>query len=145
MTLPEAQTAGVLDRLFGALSAGDVDEAVACLTSDAVVWHGFDQVEQDVAAVTAGWRQMLVSFPRRSFVDVRRSAVPGGWVQRHQMIATTASGTRMAWPICLFATLASDGRIARLDEYIDRAGSYQPDGDAAATPGLEPAVPGSVL
>jgi hypothetical protein len=87
---------------------------------------------------------MFAAFPERSFVDARRSRVPGGWVQRHQLIGLRADGAQMAWPVCMFVTLR-DGLIARIDEYIDRAGSYAPASGDPATPGLPPARPDTVL
>lgn len=142
--LPAAETAAVIDRMYDALARGDVDAARACVTDDLVVWHSFDQVAVGLDDVVTGWEQLVSGFPERSFVDVRRSPVPGGWVQRHTMVATAASGARVAWPLCLFVTLR-DGLVARVDEYIDRAGRYEPAAGGTGTPGLPPASPTGVL
>ena len=125
--LPAAGTAAVIHRLFGGLSRGDVAGARACVTDDLVVWHGYDRLVLNLEEIVPVWHEMLVRFAERSYVDVRRSPVPGGWVQRHQMLVRSASGERMAWPACLFVTL-QDGLIARLDEYIDVAGRSRADG-----------------
>jgi ketosteroid isomerase-like protein len=114
----------VIDRLFDALSAGDLDAARDCFTPNGVVWHSFDRVEQDRAAMVEGWRGLVAGFPERSFVDAWRAPIPGGFVQRQLMVGVTASGARLAWPVCIFVTLEA-GRIARLDEYIDRAGKFE--------------------
>jgi ketosteroid isomerase-like protein len=142
--LPDAGTAAVVDRLYDALARGDVAAAEACVTDDVAVWHSFDQVAVGHAELLVAWQQLVDGFAERSFVDVRRSPVPGGWVQRHTMICTTAAGDRVAWPLCMFFTLR-DGLVCRIDEYIDRAGRYSPaDGDTT-TPGLPPARPDTVL
>ncbi len=142
--LPDAATAAVVDRMYDALARGDVAAARACVTDDVVVWHSFDQVAVGLDDLVTAWEQLVGGFPERSFVDVRRSPVPGGWVQRHTMVCTTASGDRVAWPLCLFVTLRG-GLVCRIDEYIDRAGRYTPaDGDTT-TPGLPPARPDTVL
>jgi ketosteroid isomerase-like protein len=134
----------IIDRLYGALAEGDVEAARACCTDDLEVWHSFDQKVVDLKQTLAGWRQLVGGFPERDFVDVRRSPVPGGWVQRHQMVARTHDGKRIAWPLCLFVT-TRDGLICRIDEYIDRAGSYEIDEDVTATTGLAPSRSGAVL
>lgn len=143
-TPPTADTAAVIDRLYDALARGDVAGARASVTDDLVVWHSFDQVAIGLDEVLVAWEQLVSGFPERAFVDVRRSAVPGGWVQRHTMVATSAAGARVAWPLCLFVTLR-EGLVARMDEYIDRAGRYEPAATGTATPGLPPASPTGVL
>jgi ketosteroid isomerase-like protein len=114
----------VIDRLFAALAAGDLEAAGDCFTPGGVVWHSFDRVEQDRAAMVEGWRGLVAGFPERSFVDAWRAPIPGGFVQRQLMVGVTASGARLAWPVCIFVTLEGD-KIARLDEYIDRTGKFE--------------------
>ena len=113
----------VVDRLFEALRRGDVPAALACCTPDARIWHSFDRVAQDMDEARAGWEAFIAGFPERSFVDVRRSSIPGGFVQQHLMVVVTGQGARIAWPVCIVVTLQG-GLIARLEEYMDRAGSY---------------------
>ncbi len=126
----------VVDRLFRALEEGDLDAARACLASDAVVWHGFDRKAHDLASITEDWRQLVANFPSRAFVDVRRQATATGLVQQQLMVVTARDGRRMAWPVCMVIRLEGE-RIARLDEYIDRAGFFVPEGEGPiTTPGL---------
>ena len=113
-SLPATETGAVLDRLYDALARGDVAGARACVTDDLVVWHSFDQLAVGLDDVVAAWEQLMTAFAERAFVDVRRSPVLGGWVQRHTMLAVTASGSRVAWPLCLFVTLR-DGLVSRMD------------------------------
>ena len=128
----------VIDRLFDALAAGDLAAARACCTSDAVVWHGFDGVALDLDGITAQWQGLIDAFSERVVVDVRRQPTPQGFVQQHVMVCGR-EGLRKAWPICIVVRIV-DGLIARLDEYIDRAGAFTPpDAGAVATPGLDPA------
>jgi ketosteroid isomerase-like protein len=134
----------IIDRLYGALADGDVTAARACCTDDLQVWHSFDQKIVDLQQTLLGWQQLVDGFPERSFVDVRRAAVPGGWVQRHQMVARTPDGKRLAWPLCLFVT-TRDGLVCGIDEYIDRAGTYEIGEDVTTTTGLPPSDGGGVL
>jgi len=126
----------VIDRLFGALADGDVDVAVACFADEAKVWHCFDCIAHDKPAMREQWQALVDNFPERDFVDVRRQPIPGGFVQQHVMTATTASGANKAWPTCIVVRV-ENGLIARLDEYIDRAGAFDPGPNGLkVTPGL---------
>ncbi|MBH0779741.1 nuclear transport factor 2 family protein [Nocardia bovistercoris] len=119
-------TTNVIDRLFGALERGDVAAAQACLTEDAVIWHGFDRIRHDRESVGKDWEQLVANFAQRRFVDVHRRPTPDGFVQQHVMSVRTATGILLAWPLCVVVTVRGD-RIARIDEYIDRAGHFTPD------------------
>jgi ketosteroid isomerase-like protein len=136
MTAGGADGGEVIDRLFAALAQGDLAAAAACCTPDVRVWHSFDGVAHDLAGIMAEWQGLVAGFPERAFVDVRRQPTPQGFVQQHVMLVRTASGVRKAWPLCIVVRIA-DGLIARLDEYIDRAGTFDPpaDGEVRA-PGL---------
>lgn len=126
----------VIDRLFGALAGGDVEAAVACFADGAKVWHCFDCIAHDKPAMREQWQVLVANFPERDFVDVRRQPIPGGFVQQHVMTATTASDARKAWPTCIVVRV-ENGLIARLDEYIDRAGAFDPGADGLTrTPGF---------
>ncbi len=125
----------VIDRLFGALGAGDLETARDCLTPDARLWHSFDQVAMDRDTTMAGFADFIANFAARSFVDVRRHAFEGGFVQQHLMTATKHSGEVLAWPVCIVVRIEND-RIVRLDEYIDRAGFFKPESGAVTTPGF---------
>lgn len=131
-----ADEGAIVDRLFDALAEGDLAAARECFALEAVIWHGFDRIAHDLDGVAEDWRQLVANFPSRSFVDIRRQATATGFVQQHVMHVTTRDGRRMAWPICIVVRI-EDGRIARLDEYIDRAGFFVPEAAApVATPGL---------
>jgi ketosteroid isomerase-like protein len=126
----------VIDRMFAALAGGDLPTAAKCFTAGARIWHSFDGIAHDLNGIMAEWEGLIANFPQRDFVDVRRQPTPDGFVQQHVMTGTTASGVRKAWPVCIVVTM-DGGRIARLDEYIDRAGSFEPSGDGPIrAPGL---------
>jgi ketosteroid isomerase-like protein len=127
--------AAAIDAFFAALSRGDIAAARTCCTEDVRIWHGFDRLEQDLDQAAEGWTRFIATFPERDFVDVRRSATSNGYVQQHLMVASTPGGPRLAWPVCVLVRVR-DGRIARLDEYMDRAGSYRVVDDKPRTPGL---------
>ena len=126
----------VVDRFYGGLASGNLDESLACLAPEARIWHCFDGIAQDRKCSFAGWQDLVANFPSRAFVDIRRHAVAGGFVQQMMMTVRTASGESVGWPICVVIML-KDGLIVRIDEYIDRAGRFDvTNACAEATPGL---------
>ncbi|WP_405182616.1 nuclear transport factor 2 family protein [Nocardia sp. NBC_01377] len=136
--MPAGSTEGaVIDRLFIGLEHGDVGAAVACLTDAATIWHSFDRVVHDVDSIRADWERLVAGSSLRRVTDVRRAPIPTGFVQQHLMTVHTRTGARLAWPACIVVRI-EDGRIARLDEYLDRAGHFIPVEDSRTTPGLEP-------
>jgi ketosteroid isomerase-like protein len=133
-----SQDAGAaLDELYAGLSRGDIAAAQSCCTEDVRIWHSFDRTEIDLAEAKRGWEQFVAAFPERDFVDVRRTPIADGFVQQHLMVARTQAGARLAWPICIVVRMREE-RIARLDEYMDRASSYPVEDEHPKTPGLPP-------
>ena len=55
-----------------------------------------------------------------SYTKIKRSATDDGFVQQHVLVATNRAGNRVEVPACIVTTI-SDGRITRLDEYLDSA------------------------
>lgn len=134
--MSDAGDGAVIDRMFAALSCGNLADAAACFTPDARIWHSFDCIAHDLGAIMLEWEGLVANFPLRDFVDVRRQPTSSGFVQQHVMTGTTASGARRAWPVCIVVRI-KDGHIARLDEYIDRAGAFEPlAGGPVRTPAL---------
>lgn len=110
----------VAERLFAAIEAGDVDAVADLYTPDAEIWHNTDRVVQrrDDNLATLGW--MARHLPDVRYTEVRRSVTDEGFVQRHVLVATNRAGRRVEVPACIVATVR-DGRIHRLDEYLDSA------------------------
>lgn len=129
------QDGAIIDTMLGAMASGDHDTAFACLTPDARVWHNFDGIAQSRDEALVGWQALTASFPECAIADVRRHAIPGGFVQQHMIVCGTAAGLTKAWPVCLMVRI-ENGLIARIDEYIDRAGAFDAEHiHMAATPG----------
>jgi uncharacterized protein len=118
-TTAEASLA-LADRFFTAIGAGDLDAVRDIYADDAEIWHNPDGVVQtrDENLRTLGW--VVTNLRDRSYDEVRRSATDDGFVQQHVLRATRADGQRVEIPACIVCRVA-DGRITRLDEYIDSA------------------------
>ena len=127
--------ANAIDRLFGSLARGDIEGIRGALSPNAQVWHSFDCIAHDRDAAVANLAQTIAAFAERRTEDIRRQPTPAGFVQQHLFVVRKADGRQMAWPVCIVVKI-EDGLIARLDEYIDRAGFFVPGDGVANTPGL---------
>ncbi len=63
----------------------------------------------------------------RRYEVTRRELIPGGFLQEHVLHGTAPDGSAVAMPACLVVTVA-DGRITRINEYLDPAGHQRPAG-----------------
>jgi ketosteroid isomerase-like protein len=108
------------DAIFKAIEAGDIDAVRDVYAPDAVIWHNFDQVEQSVDdnLQVLGW--MVHTFAERSYDEVVRHEWDEGFVQQHVLRLTKHDGTKVALPCCIVAKVAN-GKITRIDEYLDSA------------------------
>ena len=110
----------IAERFFAAIEAGDVAAVRELYAPDAAIWHNTDGVVQtpDDNARTLGW--ITANLRDVRYTEVRRAATEHGFVQQHVLVATNRAGARIEVPACIVTTVR-DGRITRLDEYLDSA------------------------
>ena len=108
------------ERFFKAIEAADIDAVKEIYAPDAEIWHNTDGLVQspDDNARTLGW--IAANLRDVSYTKVKRSATDDGFVQQHVLVATNRAGARIEVPACIVTTVR-DGRITRLDEYLDSA------------------------
>jgi ketosteroid isomerase-like protein len=108
------------DRFFAAIEAGDVTSVGSMYADDAVIWHNTDQVEQPVQHNLAvlGW--LVKRTTSRSYREIRRTVTDDGFVQQHVLHVEFGPARSADLPACLVVKVL-DGRIARIDEYLDGA------------------------
>ncbi len=116
-------TIGNLDlaeRLFCAVERGDIEALRSIYAPDAEIWHNTDQQVQtvDQNLRTIGWIAANVSNFR--YEDIQRQATETGFVEQHMTRGTGPSGIDFSIPACIVCTVV-DGKITRLDEYLDSA------------------------
>ena len=106
------------ERLITAVTAGDVEGVRACYAPDVIVWHNSDGVEQsaDENLRVLGW--VIENIRDLRYEDIRRQRTPTGFVEQHVLRGTAPNGAALSIPACLIGTVV-DGRITRLDEYLD--------------------------
>lgn len=117
------ETPGSLEvaaRLFEAIPRGDLEAVRAIYAPDAVIWHNYDGVRQspDENLRVLAWVSKNVANMR--YEEVQRQPTPTGFVQQHVLRGNAPNGTPLEVPACIVCTVV-DGRVTRLDEYLDTA------------------------
>lgn len=110
--------ADIAARLFDAIEAGDQTALGELYAPNALLWSNTTGRSIPATDVIAFLPAISRRFTDRRYVDRRVSTWPGGFVQRHRLIAINRDGARVALDACVVATI-EDGRICRIDEYCD--------------------------
>ena len=108
----------ILTSFFDSVERGDLDGIASLYDDDLAVWHSNDGVTQNKQEnlKTLGW---LTRHALRRYEILERLVVGDKVAQRHRLHLTSLDGAR-TWTgdAAIFFTL-KDGRIVRIDEYID--------------------------
>jgi ketosteroid isomerase-like protein len=107
-------------RLFDSIERGDVEAVADCYAPELVVWHNFDGLDQpreDNLKTLAG---LIGRIGDRRYEDRRLNVFDGGFVQQHVLTGVRKDGVRVRLAGVLVGAVR-DGKIARLDEYLDSA------------------------
>lgn len=108
----------IAERLFAAIQAGDIDAVHALYAPEAEIWHNNDGAvqtrDENVRVLT--W--VVRNLTDLRYEDIRRSATATGFVQQHVLRAVGPGGAPVEVPACIVC-MCEDGRITRLDEYLD--------------------------
>lgn len=114
------ETLELADRFFAAIPKGDIETLRAIYAPDALIWHNHDQATQGVEQnlQVLGW--VVKNIAGLRYEEVRRHATATGFVQQHVLRGRAPNGTPLEVPACIVCAVV-DGRITRLDEYLDSA------------------------
>ena len=107
-------------RFFDAIEAGDIDGVARLYAPEAEIWHNTDELTQSLSANLRTLTWISTNLKDVAYTQIRRSATDDGFVQQHVLVATNRAGERIDVPACIVTTIV-DGRITRLDEYLDSA------------------------
>lgn len=111
-------------RFVAAIQAGDADTVRAFYAPDAKIWHNIDHVEQTVDQNLKSLAWFVRTLPDRTYRVQRIAPLPDGFLQQHVLEATLPNGERWAMDACVVVRV-ENGKIARLDEYLDSAKTTQ--------------------
>lgn len=108
------------DRFFAAVSAGDIVTLTELYDPDARIWHNDDNREQTVEQNLSALRWLSGTLDDLRYEDIRRYPLPDGFAQQHVLRATLPGHGALEVAASLFVRVR-DGRITRIDEYLDSA------------------------
>ena len=123
------------ERLFAAITAGDVEAVRDIYAADAVIWHNNDGLEQCVDDNLRVLRWVAANIRHLHYENVRRQRTDTGFAQQHALRGRAPNGRELNIPACIICTVRN-GRITRLDEYLDSAHLLpllEPDEGSGAT------------
>ena len=110
----------VAARLFASIEAGNVAAVAQLYAPSAVIWHSHTDTTQTAEENV----QVLGLVTRRlrdlRYEEVRRQRTERGFMQQHVLRARGPQGEPVELRACIVCDVA-DGRITRLDEYLDGA------------------------
>lgn len=112
-------TSDLLDVFFAAIVAGDLEAVGRCYADDVAVWHNVTRRELDKAASLDLLRFWHASVADIAYEVLERRTHDGGAAQRH-IVRGTAKGQPLEANVGIFFAVV-DGRITRIDEYLDPA------------------------
>jgi ketosteroid isomerase-like protein len=116
----ERETLELADRFFSAIPKGDLETVRAIYAPDALIWHNNDQATQSVEQNLQVLAWVTKNIAGLRYEEIRRHVTPSGFVQQHVLRGTAPNGKALEVPACILCTV-KNGRIARLDEYLDSA------------------------
>ena len=116
----ERETLELADRFFTAIPKGDLETVRAIYAPDALIWHNNDQTTQSVEQNLQVLAWVTKNIAGLRYEEIRRHVTPAGFVQQHVLRGTAPNGKPLEVPACILCSV-KDGRITRLDEYLDSA------------------------
>ncbi len=108
------------DGFFAAIADGDVETLESLLAEDLEVHANFLDTPNDRRTTLAVLRWLHRNVRDLRYDVVRREELPGGYVQQHVLRGIAPDGSELRVPACMIVTVR-DGRITRIDEYLDSA------------------------
>ena len=113
------QTDALVTTFFNAIAAGDIATVERIYADDVQVWHNMSNSAQSKTENLAVLRGLSRMGGLR--YEVLERLIVGNRVsQRHTLHVLLRNGAKFEIPASLFLTI-EDGRITRIDEYLDSA------------------------
>lgn len=110
-------------RVTAAIAGNDAAAIRAVLAPDAVIWHNTSQVEEGPETVVAAAAAMHTAFTGIRYEVRSVLPTPEGAVGQFVLRMTAADGDEVAMAAAMFVRVDGDGRVTRVDEYLDSAQS----------------------
>jgi ketosteroid isomerase-like protein len=116
--MSDAETLQIAERLIDAITAGDLDAVDALYHEDLVGWQNFAGRVLNRRQMLKILRGLTAQVKDLHYDEIRVTPTAKGFVQQHVLRATMNDGRPIECAACLVVELR-DGRISRIDEYMD--------------------------
>ncbi|MGV1006693.1 MAG: nuclear transport factor 2 family protein [Candidatus Nanopelagicales bacterium] len=113
--------ADVADRLFATIEAGDVTALAALWSEDIIVWRLGGGRERDKPRGLKVIEWFVDRTTSRRYEVLDRQVFDGGFLQQHNVHATTLTGGLLTFRAVLVVKVGPDDLITKIDEYLDPA------------------------
>jgi ketosteroid isomerase-like protein len=107
-------------RFFAALEAGDIGTLREIYSPDAVIWHNDDLIEQPVDDNLKVLQGLHKAVSGLHYEIIRRVPADDGVIQQHVLRGILPNGQEVALHAAMYLQV-KDGRVTRIEEYLDSA------------------------
>ena len=115
----------IMDTFNEAFNVGDPTVAGAWLAGNAIIWHNTDGIELTVEAFLGGMKAVADLVPVRRVEVIRRDVFADFCVQQQAIVGLNSQNRPVRILTCIVCRFAVDGKIERIDEYLDSAALAQ--------------------
>jgi ketosteroid isomerase-like protein len=116
---PSPSVIELAHQFFDAVEKGDRGTLERLCTQDAVIWHNYDQLEGPFKKVIPRLHKAATVLKHLSYAQRRYTPLPDGALAQHSLTGTLPDGSTIDAPV-IVRLYMRDGRIHRLEEYLDR-------------------------
>ncbi len=110
-----------VDEFFAASEAGDWKRAGKVIAEHAVLWQNADGVERPFIDALPRLSRMYAALGPWTYSDVRRVVGPDAVCEQHTVTFSHPGAPDVTADVCVVLRFGEDGRITRLEEYLDSA------------------------
>jgi ketosteroid isomerase-like protein len=108
----------VAAALFAAIEGKDPEGVAALYSDDIEVWHNFSNACQDKATNLGVLAALCANVPEVRYEVTERMLLEDGRVMQRHLLRARVGEEEIVIPACIFLAI-EDGRIRRIDEYLD--------------------------
>jgi ketosteroid isomerase-like protein len=121
MPIPSQDLEKWTDEFFDAVARRDLDDAVGRIHPDARAMQNFVGRETDARSLLRSLGGLLDSVQGFAYENPRRVVGADAVVEQHDVRITREDGREVVIDVCIILRFDEQGRIVRLDEYLDSA------------------------
>ena len=120
MAVSETEKLQIAEAYIAVTRANDGEGMAALCREDCLTWHNFDEKEVGLGHTikAMGWVHRTV--PGVTWTTVSLKPTSDGFVWQ-SVLAGAAPGGALRCHSCVIVTLDDDGKLARIEEYLDTA------------------------